>query len=99
MADVIPLDRDRPHCSGGPLHHGSDDVWAISLLGANEKAHRWMLRGRRYESVCGIVTLLTIHTGQNALFEPGNYPKCKRCMELLRRQSANEQVLQRIGSV
>lgn len=89
MAEIIPFDRDDFRCSGGELPHGSDEVWAFEILGRGKKAHFWRLKGDHYKSLCGAaLALLTIPNGQCALFEPGNIPKCKRCMDRLRRQSA-----------
>ncbi|ORE90648.1 hypothetical protein ATO13_22051 [Stappia sp. 22II-S9-Z10] len=81
--------------SGGELPHGSTDVWAIQALSSSRKAHFWRRVGHGYQRVCGNeydVAPAFLRNGQNPLFAPGDFPKCKRCMDTLRKASQEARI-------
>jgi hypothetical protein len=92
MPKVVPLfPVDRGFASDGELPHGSSDVWG-KMLFHTDKTHFWKSReeaGRFiYWSMCGLKhEFAVLRNGQNMLFGGGNYPKCKVCMDRLRRKA------------
>ena len=71
--------------SGNELPHGVTDIWAMPILGNSEKAHFFIRKAVAYVSLCNVAVPHRLRNGQNYLFGPGSYPKCKRCMDRLRR--------------
>lgn len=87
MGEVVKLvDDDAFRYSGRELLHGCTEVWAIPLFRGN-RAHFFIRSRNGYFSKCGMLVEETLWNGQNTLFGAGTYPKCKRCMGHLRRQS------------
>ncbi len=92
LSNVVPIfSTDGGYCSEGELPHGCSDVWALVTFHGH-KAHFWKSReeaGRYiYWSMCGERhEFAVLRNGQNMMFGAGNYPKCKVCMERLRRKT------------
>jgi hypothetical protein len=87
--NLVPL-----HSSGtfratdGELPHGCTNVWGMAILLRHRVGHFYVREAIGYAALCGVkVPGHTIWNGQNSLLGPGSYPKCKRCMEALRRKS------------
>ena len=90
--NIVPLNPDTGFkCTGGELPHGSSNVWAKQLSFVNhQKVHFWLRNTRGYRSLCRLADAPAfLFNGQCPLFKPGNYPKCKKCMNLLRKGGTN----------
>jgi hypothetical protein len=91
MSNVVAFDQETFRHSDGELPHGASDVWGIAIFGSC-KAHHWRISRSHpllfYESVCGVRAPRKIANGQNSLLGPGTYPKCKRCMGILRKRGS-----------
>lgn len=87
MSKVIPIIPDDTfRHSGGELPHGSHEVWA-KALGKGTTGHFWLRESDGYRSLCDRLAVRAfLHNGQCSLFGVGTYPKCKKCMDLLRRR-------------
>jgi hypothetical protein len=89
--NVVPLMPDTGFkCTGGELPHGISKVWAKQLsFVSRQKVHFWLRHDRGYKSLCESVDAPAfLHNGQCPLFAPGNFTKCKKCMNLLRKGGA-----------
>lgn len=89
MAEIIPMHDETGHLvSGGEIPHGSTNFWGIEILSRSnsKRAHFWRLAPFGYERECdGWLASPFLWNGQCSIFAPGNYPKCKRCMQRLTR--------------
>jgi hypothetical protein len=91
MGEVIDITENDFKCTGGELPHGVDDVWALPFFGS-QKAHFFKRTFFGYQSICGRVEMPAfLKNGQNPLFDPGTYPKCKVCMNKLRKSASEKQ--------
>jgi hypothetical protein len=92
MAEIVQLTPDTGFkCTGpsGELPHGSTNVWGKSLF-SGSKVHFWLRNKYGYDSLCKSVEAPAfLHNGQCPLFAPGNFTKCKKCMNLLRKGGVN----------
>lgn len=70
--------------SGLEMPFGSTEVWG-KIVGGNFVAHFWSETANEHVAACGYRGPLRLGNGQNALFGPGSCPKCKRCMNALRK--------------
>lgn len=86
--NVVPLKSryDFLH-TNGELPHFCSKVWGYDIWSSGSKVHFWRCTEDGYTSICGRSIPPVIPNGQNRLFGGGTYPKCKQCMEKLRKIS------------
>lgn len=85
MGDVVDINNHDFRCTDGELPHGVTDVWGY-VITSSGKAHFFERTSIGYRSICGRVEVPAfLRNGQNTLFSPGTFPKCKVCMNKLRK--------------
>lgn len=87
MSNIVSMPRDDFHATDGEIDGTEREVWGLPMMATGSgRGHLFVREHDGWKALCGVTAPLRIWNGQNGLFRVGSYPKCRRCMDLVRKR-------------